>query len=296
MTDVDWRALLVDAEGKPQALVESVSRRDAPVEVLATIASDEALLKRVPQLAATVFFHPAAPRSVANRALLTCDRIGVVPAEFSEWGDFKALVADVAADGDATNPALDAEFAEALSASAGEGESESEIDAAGDSSLDTHEPGAEVALTAAEVAPKAKGKGRRAARIDFTKLKLFEKVRLATLGNAHCRQTLLRDGNRMVALAAIRSPQITDGEIVKAAANRALSEEVIRYIANRKEMMKVYAVKLALVGNPKCPLAITLRLLNTLHAEDVKQLARSKNIPGALAVAAKKLAAARGPQ
>jgi hypothetical protein len=100
----------------------------------------------------------------------------------------------------------------------------------------------------------------------------------------------------MVALAAIRSPQITDGEVAKAAGNRSLSEDVIRYIANRKELVKLYAVKLALVGNPKCALAVTLRLLPTLHLEDIKQLARSKNIPGALAIAAKKLAAARGPQ
>ena len=126
MTDIDWRAVLVDEGVAAQALVELVSRRDAPVEVLATIASDEALLKRAPQLAATVFFHPVAPRSVANRALLTCDRIGVVPTEFSEWGDFKALVADVAADADATNPLLDAEFADALSVSAGEREGDGE--------------------------------------------------------------------------------------------------------------------------------------------------------------------------
>ena len=137
---------------------------------------------------------------------------------------------------------------------------------------------------------------RRSAIIDFTKLKLYEKIRLATLGNAYCRQTLLRDSNRMVALAAIRSPQITDGEVVKAAGNRSLSEDVIRYIANRKELVKQYAVKLALVGNAKCPLGIALRLLPTLHGEDIKQLARSKNVPGALSLAARRLAAARGPQ
>jgi hypothetical protein len=100
----------------------------------------------------------------------------------------------------------------------------------------------------------------------------------------------------MVALAAIRSPQITDGEIAKAAGNRALSEDVVRYIANRKEMVKQYPVKLALVGNVKCPLAIALRLLPSLHGADIKQLARSKNVPGALAAAAKRLAAAREPQ
>ena len=100
----------------------------------------------------------------------------------------------------------------------------------------------------------------------------------------------------MVAMATIRSPQLTDGEVVKAAGNRALSEDVIRYIANRKEMVKQYAVKAALVGNPKCPLGIALRLLPALHGDDIKALSRSKNIPSPLSTAAKRLAAARGPQ
>ena len=49
-------------------------------------------------------------------------------------------------------------------------------------------------------------KKRKSPIIDFTKLKLFEKIRLATLGNAYCRQTLLRDSNKLVAMAVIRSP------------------------------------------------------------------------------------------
>ena len=97
--------------------------------------------------------------------------------------------------------------------------------------------------------------------IDFSKLKLFEKIRLATLGNAFCRQTLVRDSNRLVAMAAIRSPGITDMEVIRAAGNRAVSEDVIRYIANSKDYLKMYPVKLSLIGNPKCPLALTLKML-----------------------------------
>ena len=114
-------------------------------------------------------------------------------------------------------------------------------------------------------------------------------MRLATVGNAHCRQVLIRDTNRLVAMAVIRSPAITDMEVVAAAANRAICDDVIRYIANRREYVKEYAVKQALVGNPKCPLAASLRLLGFLRPDDLKTLARSKNVPGALAAAAKKL-------
>ena len=137
------------------------------------------------------------------------------------------------------------------------------------------------------------GRKRRAAVIDFGKLKLFEKIRMATLGNAFCRQTLLRDSSRLVAMAAIRSPGITEQEVIRAAGNRAVSEDVIRYIANNKDYVKTYPIKLALIGNPKCPLALSLRMLPHVRPEDLKNLARSKNIPNALSVAARKLAATR---
>jgi hypothetical protein len=243
---------------------------------------------RCPALATALFGNPGVSMTVANRALSTCARAGATPPDLP---GFEELVAEIQAD-DAVVDAVDA---------AARDRGFEELLAAADVT-EAVAPGPlvdEPVAAPVGAAPAGRPGGppaRRRAVIDFPRLKLYEKVRLATLGNANCRQVLLRDPNRMVALAAIRSPQITDGEIVKAAGNRALSEDVIRYIANRKELIKLYGVRLALVGNPKCGLAVALRLLPTLHAEDIKQLARSKNVPGALALAAKKLAAARGPQ
>jgi hypothetical protein len=48
-------------------------------------------------------------------------------------------------------------------------------------------------------------------------------------------------------------------------------------------------VKLSLVQNPKCPVALSLRFLPLLQADDLKQLARSKNVPGAVSTAARRL-------
>ena len=66
-------------------------------------------------------------------------------------------------------------------------------------------------------------------------------------------------------------------------------DDVIRYIANSRECSKDYPVKMALVSNPKCPLGSSLRFLPYLHQDDLRNIARSRNIPGALATAAKKL-------
>jgi hypothetical protein len=90
-------------------------------------------------------------------------------------------------------------------------------------------------------------------------------------------------------MAAIRSPRITDAEIIGAAASRTVSEDVVRYIANQRDYVKLYQVRQSLVQNPKCPLALSLRFLATLHADDVKAISRSKNVPGALSTAARRL-------
>ena len=129
--------------------------------------------------------------------------------------------------------------------------------------------------------------------IDFGRLKLYEKIRLATLGNAYCRGNLMRDPNRMVAMAAIRSPRITDSEIVKAAANRSICEDVIRYIGNQRDLTKNYQVRLSLVQNPKCPVALSLKFLPLLQAEDLKLMARSKSVPGAVSTGARRLMQSR---
>src|SRR6185436_20832713 len=112
-------------------------------------------------------------------------------------------------------------------------------------------------------------------------------------GNAYCRSNLIRDSNKMVALAVIRSPLITDTEVVRYSGNRQIAEDVIRYIANQRDFTKMYQVRLNLAQNPKCPLGFSLRFLSSLHNEDVKALSKSKNIPSALAVAARKLVQTR---
>jgi hypothetical protein len=48
-------------------------------------------------------------------------------------------------------------------------------------------------------------------------------------------------------------------------------------------------VKLALVKNPKVPLAVTMKLLLQLQETDIKSLSKDKNVPGAVAQQAKRM-------
>ncbi len=110
-----------------------------------------------------------------------------------------------------------------------------------------------------------------------------QKIRTAMLGNASSRTLLVRDKNRLVAQAVIRSPLIQETEVANFAASRAVSEDVLRLIGNNGEFTKSHQIKFNLVGNPKTPISISLRLLPHMRQDELKKLAKSKNVSAQVA-------------
>ncbi|MFY0568084.1 hypothetical protein ACN28E_30220 [Archangium lansingense] len=121
------------------------------------------------------------------------------------------------------------------------------------------------------------------------KMSIAQKIKLATLGNKEARSFLIRDTNKLVCTAVIRSPRITDGEVLNCATNKAVNEEVLRIIYNSREFTKNYKIKMALLKNPKLPLAVGMKFLSTLRENDLKDLSRDKNVPSGLQGVAKKM-------
>lgn len=123
----------------------------------------------------------------------------------------------------------------------------------------------------------------------IAKMSVSERIKLATKGNKEVRGMLIRDANKLVAVAVIRSPRLTDQEVMAQAINKGAHEDVLRVIYNHREWTRKYPVRLALVKNPKVPAQVTMRFLNTISEADVKALARDKNISGAIQMLAKKM-------
>jgi hypothetical protein len=119
------------------------------------------------------------------------------------------------------------------------------------------------------------------------KMSVSEKIKLATLGNKEARTILLRDSNKLVCMAAATSPRITDGEIQGLANSRTVNADVLRYVYSSREFLKTYAIKMALVKNPKVPLPTALKLMLTLQEKDIKELARDRNVPQTIQAQAK---------
>ena len=117
----------------------------------------------------------------------------------------------------------------------------------------------------------------------LAKLRTFnvaERVAAATKGNKTVRTECLRDTNRLVALAAVTSPKMTEPEILAAAHSRLVHQDVILTIIRDKKnnWVRNYQVKVALVNNPKTPVPEAVRMVPGLNARDLKAVARSRNV------------------
>jgi hypothetical protein len=124
-------------------------------------------------------------------------------------------------------------------------------------------------------------------------MSVAEKIKYATRGNKEVRTILIKDSSKMVVAAVIKSPKITEEEILKVAQNKQSNDEAIRIITLNKEWLKNYSIRLALVHNPKTPPGVALRLMPYVSKKDLKDLAGSRNVSSIISTNAKKMLAAK---
>jgi hypothetical protein len=126
-------------------------------------------------------------------------------------------------------------------------------------------------------------------------LPVSEKIKLAQTGSRELRSLLLKDANSQVQDAVISSPRITEVEIVAFARSAKIGSALLSKIAANRDWLKNYQLRLALVNNPKTPLALALKLAATLRDADLTNLAKNKVLPEEVVVAAEKTIAQRAP-
>jgi len=161
-------------------------------------------------------------------------------------------------------------------------------------------PSAEGAVATLEVLPALEAKAAQAiadpvvqerlsAIFRIAKLTVGQRVQLAMKGNREERFILVRDGAKVVSLAVLESPKLTESEVEFFASLRNVQEGVLRGIATKRRFMKVYTVIRTLVNNPRTPLDVTLPLLAHLLLNDLKGLSVNKNVNDTLRKMATKL-------
>jgi hypothetical protein len=125
-------------------------------------------------------------------------------------------------------------------------------------------------------------------------MKVMDKVKLARFGNGEARAILVRDRNRIVASAAVRSPKITENEVVAIAKSRNVCDEVLRIVASNRTWTGSYRVKLGLATNPKTPIGSAIQFLNYLTERDLRTIMRSREVPAPISTQARRILAKKG--
>jgi hypothetical protein len=125
-------------------------------------------------------------------------------------------------------------------------------------------------------------------------MNVMQKIKLARMGNKEARALLVRDTNKIVATAAIRSPKLTENEVVQFARTRNLCDEVIRVIASNRDFTRHYSVKLGLATNPKTPQPTAMKLLHYLQDKDLRGIMKSKDVPSAISHHARRILSKKG--
>ena len=149
------------------------------------------------------------------------------------------------------------------------------------------EPDTPLVDTAAGVEEGPSGEDEKSVLQRIAAMTVPQKVQLAMKGSREERGVLVRDSNKLVAVAVLSSPKVTDTEIESIARMASISDEVLRIIANTRAWVKNYPVVVALTKNPKTPLAVSMNLLARLNDRDLKMLSSDRNIPDVLRVTAR---------
>ncbi len=104
------------------------------------------------------------------------------------------------------------------------------------------------------------------------------RIQLALKGNKEERSLLIRDGTKVVALAVLEAPKISDGEVEKFASQKNVLEAVLRQIPLKRRFMKNYKVVRNLCANPRTPLDLGLGLMKNLLIADLKNISGNKEV------------------
>jgi hypothetical protein len=176
---------------------------------------------------------------------------------------------------------------------------EREEDARAAAEAEAAEAGEETASPAGAMSPAAAAAHAESEEVHrslFTRLANYtvaQKIHLAWRGNKEERLFLVRDPNRLVAIAVLKSPKTREGDIETIANMKSISDEVLRAISFRKEWMRKYSILAAIVRNPRSPIDATLPLVIRLTHADQKKLAQDRNVPEPIRTLARREVARR---
>jgi len=120
-----------------------------------------------------------------------------------------------------------------------------------------------------------------------------DRMKLAMKGDREARSILIRDSNRLVAVAVINNPRVTDQEVENIAAMRTVADEVLRLIALNRAWARSYPIIHNLVRNPRTPIPTAFSTLPRIRTRDLQNITQNRNVSEAIRRQAMRLSQVR---
>jgi len=100
---------------------------------------------------------------------------------------------------------------------------------------------------------------------------------------------LVRDTNKLLRRFVLLNQRIGEDEVIAVTRNKSADDELLRMITERREWMRNYQVRLGVATNPKARLPVALKQVGTLEERDLRLIAKSRNVPAAIAAQARRI-------
>jgi hypothetical protein len=244
------------------------------------VSQNQLRILRHPPIVRALVQNPATRPSTADGVCDFCVRSGMILEDLPAFREARRRILGAGSDEAAAHAAAQAEIEQARL--------EEELHEMGASAPDPHELGGAAQAGAAEELDDAR---RLTLAQRISALNVSKKIEWAhKKGNKEVRTLLLRDANKLVQMAVVQSPRITEEEVLRLGNSRTVPDDVLRYIYNHRQFLKSYRLRVSLVNNPKLPVAVGMRFLSQLRAAELKALAKNRNVSNALMTAARNLA------
>jgi hypothetical protein len=115
------------------------------------------------------------------------------------------------------------------------------------------------------------------------------RLRLSRGASRQMRGILVRDQNARVALSVVQNNALSDQEVEGIGRNRSVVDDVLLYIAGRREWNSKQPIIRALVQNPRTPVVAALRLVPKMAVRDLRFIAKDRNVADAVRAMAVRL-------
>ena len=111
---------------------------------------------------------------------------------------------------------------------------------------------------------------------------LAEEARRARTADRSLIERLLHHRSREVLEALLENPRLGEKQVAILLSRRDLAREIVARIAENREWMKSYPLKLAVVRHPRAPRHLALPLLKYLYLFDLLAVAATAGVPAEL--------------